>query len=288
MHTLTSGRPPAAAVRTTDMKCSLKKLEVFEQCQHGEAAPLKTAHSYAVIPMGSFLLDRYMAHMERRTAPPSASALRHRKRSGWTPRPDEYDQLVTVTRRGTPLRPNTLSEVFNRAKAKARAKGVQVPDTATFRDLRDFMHAVLIAAGVPPAPERSGSDEARDARRDTGYVRLRSGSGLEERAGFFRGVVRHPGACGDTRGGLDAALTADVTSSGPGAPQRSPARRTKQTCAGLSRYRTGGQEDRRKGGHHDRRTHPAHDQRAAMRRRKCARDVHADLWDGTAVQVRVV
>jgi hypothetical protein len=85
--------------------------------------------------------------MEWRTAPPTANALRHRKRSGWIPRPEEYDQLVTVTRWGTPLRRNTLSEAFNRAKDRARAKGVMAPATATFRDLRDFMDAVLIAAG---------------------------------------------------------------------------------------------------------------------------------------------
>ncbi|MER5833748.1 tyrosine-type recombinase/integrase [Streptomyces sp. NPDC002130] len=140
----------AVAVRTIDMKCRLKKLEVLEQRQRGKAAPLKTVHSRAVLPIGPFLVEKYAAHMERRTAPPSASALRHRERSSWTPRPEEYDQLVTVTRRGTPLRRNTLSEAFNRAKARARARGVMVPVTATFRDLRDFMDAVLIAAGVPP------------------------------------------------------------------------------------------------------------------------------------------
>jgi hypothetical protein len=140
----------AVAVRTTDMKCSLGKLEVREQRQRGVAAPLKTAHSYAVVPIGSFLMERYAAHMRRRTAPPSASALRHRKRSGWAPRPEEYEQLVTVTRRGTPLQRNTLSEAVNRARERARARGVMIPATATFRDLRDFMDAVLIAAGVPP------------------------------------------------------------------------------------------------------------------------------------------
>ncbi|MEU6260159.1 tyrosine-type recombinase/integrase [Streptomyces griseorubiginosus] len=140
----------ACAVRTTDMKSSLGKQEVVEQRQRGEPAPLKTAHSYAVVPAGAFLMEKYAAHMARRTAPPSDSALRHRRRSGWTPRPEEYDQLVTVTRRGTPLRRNTLSEAFNRAKRQARANGVKIPSSATFRDLRDFMDAVLIAAGVPP------------------------------------------------------------------------------------------------------------------------------------------
>ena len=139
----------AVAVRTTDMKCKLKKLEVAEQRQRGRSAPLKTQYSYAVMPMGPFLIERYVSHMERRTAPPSASVLQSRKESGWIPRPEEYDQLVTVTRRGTPLRRNTLSEAFNRAKRKARAHGVMVPESATFRDLRDFMDAVLVASGVP-------------------------------------------------------------------------------------------------------------------------------------------
>ncbi|WP_369230811.1 hypothetical protein AB5J56_06110 [Streptomyces sp. R21] len=63
----------ATAVRQTDMKCRLRKLEVVEQRQHGKAVPLKTAHSSAVVPMGSFLLEKYEAHMVKRTAPPSAS-----------------------------------------------------------------------------------------------------------------------------------------------------------------------------------------------------------------------
>jgi hypothetical protein len=60
-----------------------------------------------------------------------------------------------VTRRGT--RRNTLSEAFNRAKRQARANGVKIPPSATFRDLRDFMDAVLIAAGVPPRRVPSGA-----------------------------------------------------------------------------------------------------------------------------------
>ncbi|MFF1679454.1 hypothetical protein ACFVYG_25905 [Streptomyces sp. NPDC058256] len=140
----------ATGVRTTDMKCRLKKLEVEEQRQDGRAAPLKTEHSYAVMPIGSFLVDRYLSHMSRRTAPPSTDVLRHRRQRGWRPRPEEYDVLVTLGRFGTPVREDALCRAFNLAKEAACAKGVVIPKSATFRDLRDFMDAVLIASGVPP------------------------------------------------------------------------------------------------------------------------------------------
>ncbi|MEV5848474.1 hypothetical protein AB0M32_41580 [Streptomyces sp. NPDC051985] len=140
----------AVAVRAVDMKRNLKKLEVVEQRQYGKAAPLKTSYSYAVIPMGTFLIEKYADHMARRTAPPSASALKHRRQRGWSPRPAEYDALVTVNHRGAPLLRSTVSRAFGQAKLRARAHGVMVPAAATFRDLRDFMDAVLIAAGVSP------------------------------------------------------------------------------------------------------------------------------------------
>ncbi|MBQ1091387.1 hypothetical protein [Streptomyces sp. B93] len=140
----------AAGVRVADMKCQLMKMGVEEQRQDGKAAPLKTDHSYAVLPIGSFLVDKYLSHMTRRTASPSADVLRHRKQRRWRPRPEEYDALVTVGRYGTPVREGALSRAFNLAKEAARAKGVSIPQTATFRDLRDFMDAVLIASGVAP------------------------------------------------------------------------------------------------------------------------------------------
>ncbi|MGQ4389830.1 hypothetical protein [Streptomyces sp. SAS_270] len=126
------------------------KMEIEEQRQDGKAAPLKTDHSYAVLPIGSFLVDKYLSHMARRTVPPSADVVRHRKKRGWSPRPEEYDALVTVGRYGTPVRESALCRAFNLAKEAARAKGAMVPQSATFRDLRDFMDAVLIASGVPP------------------------------------------------------------------------------------------------------------------------------------------
>ncbi|MFC7308462.1 hypothetical protein ACFQVC_30115 [Streptomyces monticola] len=140
----------AAGVRTSDMKCRLKKLEVEEQRRGGKSAPLKTEHSYAVIPMGSFLVAKYVSHMKRRTTPPSTDVLRHRDKRGWSPRPEEYDDLVTVGRFGTPVREDALCRAFNLAKDAACAKGIMIPKEATFRDLRDFMDAVLIASGVPP------------------------------------------------------------------------------------------------------------------------------------------
>jgi len=140
----------SAGVRTTDMKCRLMKMEVEEQRREGKAAPLKTDHSYAVLPIGSFLVEKYLSHMTLRKAPPSADVVRHRKKRGWRPRPEEYDGLVIVGRYGTPVRETALCRAFSLAKEAARARGVMVPQSATFRDLRDFMDAVLIASGVPP------------------------------------------------------------------------------------------------------------------------------------------
>ncbi|BCL30484.1 hypothetical protein GCM10017557_53430 [Streptomyces aurantiacus] len=64
--------------------------------------------------------------------------------------PEEYDALVTVGRYGTPVREGALCRAFNLAKEAARAKGVSIPQTAAFRDLRHFIDAVLIASGVAP------------------------------------------------------------------------------------------------------------------------------------------
>ncbi|BCL30485.1 hypothetical protein GCM10017557_53440 [Streptomyces aurantiacus] len=63
------------------------KLGVEEQRQDGQAAPLKADHSYAVLPIGSFLVDKYLSHMARRTASPSDDVLRYRKQRRWCPRP---------------------------------------------------------------------------------------------------------------------------------------------------------------------------------------------------------
>jgi hypothetical protein len=138
----------AAGVRTHDMKCRLGKMEVEEQRQDGRAAPLKTKHSYAILPIGSFLVDKYLAHMTRWRAPLSAAALRKRERRGLPPINPEYAHLVTLSRYWTPVQENGLCRAFNLAKDKARAKGVMVPAAATFRDLRHFMNSVLFASGV--------------------------------------------------------------------------------------------------------------------------------------------
>ncbi|MFE9764786.1 hypothetical protein ACFYPC_09685 [Streptomyces sp. NPDC005808] len=138
----------AAGVRTGDMRCRLGVMEVEEQRQDGRAAPLKTKHSYAVLPVGSFLVDKYLAHMARWRGPLSAAALRKRERRGLTPINPEYAHLVTLSRYWTPVHENGLCRAFNLAKEKARAKGVMVPEAATFRDLRHFMNSVLFASGV--------------------------------------------------------------------------------------------------------------------------------------------
>lgn len=140
----------AAGVRTIDMKCRLALLEVVEQRQDGRAAPLKTKYSRATLPMGQFLMDKYLAHMATLRGPLSAAALRKRERRGLPPIDPEYAELVSLTRYWSPVQENGLCRAFTLAKEAARAKGVMVPEAATFRDLRDFMDAVLIAARVPP------------------------------------------------------------------------------------------------------------------------------------------
>ncbi|MFE0683445.1 hypothetical protein ACFW17_21870 [Streptomyces sp. NPDC058961] len=145
----------ATGVRDTDMRCRIRKLVVEQQNRGGAPAPLKTGHSYATMAMGSFLVERFVAHMARWRAPLSAAALRKRERRGLPPIDPQYAPLVTVTRYWTPVDEKALSRAFNRARDAARAKGVMVPQSATFRDLRDFMDAVLIASNVAPRTVQS-------------------------------------------------------------------------------------------------------------------------------------
>ncbi|MEU1674793.1 hypothetical protein ABZ752_22600 [Streptomyces roseifaciens] len=140
----------ASAVRKRRMLCKARKLDVQEQARDGGFAPPKTQYSVAVLPVGSFLIERYEVQMLRRAIPPSADTARKRVARGWQPPPVEFEDLVTVTRYGTPLDEEALCRRFKRAVRAARARGVMVPLEATFRDLRDFMDAVLIAAGVAP------------------------------------------------------------------------------------------------------------------------------------------
>jgi hypothetical protein len=55
---------------------------------------------------------------------------------GLTPINPEYARLVALSRCWSPVQENGLCRAFNLAKEKAPAKGVMVPEAATFRDLR--------------------------------------------------------------------------------------------------------------------------------------------------------
>ncbi len=48
------------------------------------------------------------------------------------------------------MRRSALCYAFNQAKERVRARGVDIPQEATFRDLGHFADAVLIASGVEP------------------------------------------------------------------------------------------------------------------------------------------
>ncbi|MEW1824197.1 hypothetical protein [Streptomyces sp. NPDC088196] len=56
---------------------------------------------------------------------------------------------MTVGHLGTPVQETTLCRAFGMAKEAAHVRGVMVPEGTTFRHLRDFMDAVLIASGLP-------------------------------------------------------------------------------------------------------------------------------------------
>lgn len=142
----------ATGVRQADMLVDLDEPVqlVEEQRRRGKAAPLKTDASKAPLHVGSFLVEKYRAHMLTHRAPLPAARLRKRERRGSPPIPEEYQGLVTVTRTWTPVHENTLCSAFNDAKARARARGVDVPEEATFRDLRHFADAVLTASGLEP------------------------------------------------------------------------------------------------------------------------------------------
>ncbi|MDF2267421.1 hypothetical protein P2Q00_18560 [Streptomyces coacervatus] len=99
--------------------------------------------------MGSFLWDKYEGHMARWRAPLSGVALRKRERRGSPPIPTEFAQLVTLNKIWRPVG-SSLAYAFDRAKEKVRARGIAMPEDATFRDLRHFVDAVLISSGVEP------------------------------------------------------------------------------------------------------------------------------------------
>ncbi|MCI3928797.1 site-specific integrase [Streptomyces sp. AN091965] len=140
----------AAGVRRPDMESVPGMQLVEEQRQKGQAVPLKTKASRASLAVGSFLRDKYWTHVARWRAPMTAAALRRRESRGLPAIPREYADLVTVSRRWTPLNKDTLSHAFEVAKKRARGRGVDVPEDASFRDLRHFADAVLIASGLEP------------------------------------------------------------------------------------------------------------------------------------------
>lgn len=162
----------ATGVRRSDMEALPGKQTVVEQRQKGKAVPLKTGASESSLDVGSFLLDKYRAHLTRWRAPLSESELRQREQRGLPPFTEEYDHLVSVTRNRTPVTQNSLSFVFDLAKSRARAKGIAVPEEATFRDLRHFVDAVLMASGLEPRKVQARMRHARLAETlDTyGYL----------------------------------------------------------------------------------------------------------------------
>lgn len=162
----------ASGVRRTDMETLQGKQLVEEQRRRGKAAPLKTEASNALLAVGSFLREEYEAHLARWRAPLSSAALRKRERRGLQPIPDQFGDLVTVTRFWTPVCETTLCREFDLAKRRARARGVMVPENATFRDLRHFADAVLVASGLEPRKVQARMRHARIAETlDTyGYL----------------------------------------------------------------------------------------------------------------------
>ncbi|MFJ9617977.1 hypothetical protein [Streptomyces noursei] len=163
-------KPPGCAA--PDMETVPGKQLVEEQRQRGNAVPLKTEASRAPLAVGSFLRDDYTAHLARWRAPLSSAALRKRERRVLPPIPEEYSDVVTVTRFWTPVRESTLCREFDPAKDRARARGIKAPKDATFQDLRHFADAVLVASGLEPRKVQARMRHARLAETlDTyGYL----------------------------------------------------------------------------------------------------------------------
>jgi integrase len=88
----------------------------------GGFAPLKTAASYRTVPLPRVVVDVMAAHLARF--------------------PVEPDGLVFPDDKGRPLRRNRFGEVWHRARALA-----ELPEGATFHDLRHFYASLLIRHG---------------------------------------------------------------------------------------------------------------------------------------------
>ncbi|WP_042365911.1 site-specific integrase [Streptacidiphilus neutrinimicus] len=162
----------ATGVRLSDMETVPGMQLVEEQRQRGKAGPLKTSASRAPLAVGSFLRGEYEVHLARWRTPLREAALRKRDRRGLPPIPNEYSDLVTLSRFWTPVCESGLCRAFDLAKAGARARGVDVPANATFRDLRHFVDAVLVASGLEPRKVQARMRHARLAETlDTyGYL----------------------------------------------------------------------------------------------------------------------
>jgi integrase len=162
----------AAGVRDCDMDAVPGRQLVQEQRQRGKAVPLKTDASKAPLAVGSFLREEYEEHLAHWRRPLTEVELGKRKRRNLRPLQEQYADLVTLTRYFTPVREESLCRAFNSAKERARAAGIDVPANATFRDLRHFADAVLIASGLEPRKVQARMRHARIAETlDTyGYL----------------------------------------------------------------------------------------------------------------------
>ncbi|MDH6134925.1 hypothetical protein P3T37_004334 [Kitasatospora sp. MAA4] len=162
----------AAGVRDQDMTCDADGgLQAVEKQQRRRKdAPLKTRSSRTVLDVGSFLARKYLTHCARYRRPLSDVEVRRRERRGLAPIRPEYAELVTLTRYWTPVQENSLCRAFDKAKERARARGVDVPEQATFRDLRHFVDAVLMASGLEPRKVQA-ADAARADGRDCQHIR---------------------------------------------------------------------------------------------------------------------
>ncbi|WP_282795240.1 hypothetical protein [Streptomyces sp. CC224B] len=162
----------ATGVRRTDMESVPGRQRVEVQRRKKKATPLKTAASQEWLDVGSFLLSKYQHHLTQWRAPLSAAALRRRERRSLPPISREYDELVTLTRYWTPVQESALSRAFNLAKKRVRARGIDIPEDATLRDLRHFADAVWVASGLEPRKVQARMRHARLAETlDTyGYL----------------------------------------------------------------------------------------------------------------------
>lgn len=146
----------AFALKHTSVAWDDDLIYVQEQRQEGRAVKLKTAASYATLPVDHFLIERLLEHRERYTGPEPVcpSTQRGRKSHGFVLPPDEG--LLVTNRLGAPVRHHDFWEKWRVAVAR-----VGLPESTRYHDLKHFYTSQLNVSGHDPKTVQALSRHAR-------------------------------------------------------------------------------------------------------------------------------